>query len=492
MKLQQIETWATVPPTGIGGTFWVIVRLTTDNGIQGIGECYGIPVSGDIACQMVEDTFERYIAGESPFNVETLFRRVYSAGFTQRPDVSMMGVFSGMEIASRDGELNFNNSDPALVTFISFAPRGDSSTPIHPIGNTDLIGILVDGHVHTFQVTGGNYNALNVIHVRGTATLVPGATAEPRIFPTNYVLKTGAASTQVIESAIQVKGNNYIKDHGAAIGIINPDDNDLWWFVWHPDASETNKPIKYVARKGSDHNFQCYDENNENVQVKAEFKHSEVNIKNKSGENTIAYSITDAHYFTGAFQIKNYAGTYENLKVDLDGTLWGREGYVPTVDRQIANKKYVDDAIGTSGASAADYVRTDGTHPMTGYLNLGTKGLDLYESTNTNQISSFYRSTDNQTIITAKRTTFLKLTGRDIDGNSRTFFSLRNTDSNGTQGVDYACNIYHLADPTDNHHGANKQYVDSVNTTLRAQVRAAVETSTDFDSLKAALLAALT
>jgi len=102
MKLQQIETWATVPPTGIGGTFWVIVRLTTDNGIQGIGECYGIPVSGDIACQMVEDTFERYIAGESPFNMETLFRRVYSAGFTQRPDVSMMGVFSGMEIAVWD------------------------------------------------------------------------------------------------------------------------------------------------------------------------------------------------------------------------------------------------------------------------------------------------------------------------------------------------------------------------------------------------------
>ena len=77
MKLQQIETWATVPPTGIGGTFWVIVRLTTDNGIQGIGECYGIPVSGDIACQMVEDTFERYIAGESPFNVETLFPRLF-------------------------------------------------------------------------------------------------------------------------------------------------------------------------------------------------------------------------------------------------------------------------------------------------------------------------------------------------------------------------------------------------------------------------------
>ena len=102
MKLKDIETWVTVPPTGIGGAFWVIVRITTDNGIQGIGECYGIPVSGDIACSMVEDTFARYIQGESPHNIETMFRKVYSAGFTQRPDISMMGVFSGIEIAIWD------------------------------------------------------------------------------------------------------------------------------------------------------------------------------------------------------------------------------------------------------------------------------------------------------------------------------------------------------------------------------------------------------
>jgi galactonate dehydratase len=102
MKLKDIKTWATVPPDGIGGAFWVIVKITTDDGIEGIGECYGIPVSGDIACSMVEDTFERFIAGEDPHNIETMFRRVYSAGFTQRPDVSMMGVFSGIEIAIWD------------------------------------------------------------------------------------------------------------------------------------------------------------------------------------------------------------------------------------------------------------------------------------------------------------------------------------------------------------------------------------------------------
>lgn len=102
MKLKDIKTYVTVPPTGIGGSFWVLVKITTDNGIEGIGECYGIPVSGDIACRMVEDTFERFIAGEDPHNVETMFRRVYSAGFTQRPDVTMMGVFSGIEMAVWD------------------------------------------------------------------------------------------------------------------------------------------------------------------------------------------------------------------------------------------------------------------------------------------------------------------------------------------------------------------------------------------------------
>ncbi len=102
MQLESISTYVTVPPTGIGGSYWVIVEVETDDGITGIGECYGIPVSGDIAARMVEDTFDRFIAGEDPHRVETMFRRVYSAGFTQRPDPTMMAVFSGIEIAIWD------------------------------------------------------------------------------------------------------------------------------------------------------------------------------------------------------------------------------------------------------------------------------------------------------------------------------------------------------------------------------------------------------
>jgi galactonate dehydratase len=31
-----------------------------------------------------------------------MFRRAYSAGFTQRPDLTVMGAFSGLEIACWD------------------------------------------------------------------------------------------------------------------------------------------------------------------------------------------------------------------------------------------------------------------------------------------------------------------------------------------------------------------------------------------------------
>jgi 2-dehydro-3-deoxyphosphogalactonate aldolase len=51
---------------------------------------------------MVADVFERYVLGVDPHHLETLFRRVYSAGFTQRPDLSTMGVFSGIEMAIWD------------------------------------------------------------------------------------------------------------------------------------------------------------------------------------------------------------------------------------------------------------------------------------------------------------------------------------------------------------------------------------------------------
>ena len=84
----------------------MFVEVETDDRITGVGECYGIPVSADIATSMVADTFERYVAGADPHHVGTLFRRVYSAGFTQRPDIRSSAISAIMWCRSMGCELH--------------------------------------------------------------------------------------------------------------------------------------------------------------------------------------------------------------------------------------------------------------------------------------------------------------------------------------------------------------------------------------------------
>ena len=103
MKLKDLDIIVTAPPApGWGGRYWILVKLTTDDGITGWGECYASSVGPDAMRAVIEDVFARHMAGESPENIELMFRRAYSSGFTQRPDLTVMGAFSGLEIACWD------------------------------------------------------------------------------------------------------------------------------------------------------------------------------------------------------------------------------------------------------------------------------------------------------------------------------------------------------------------------------------------------------
>ena len=103
MKLQDLEIIVTAPPApGWGGRYWILVKLTTDTGVVGWGECYASSVGRDAMQAVIRDVFDRHMAGENPENIELMFRRAYSAGFTQRPDLTVMGAFSGLEIACWD------------------------------------------------------------------------------------------------------------------------------------------------------------------------------------------------------------------------------------------------------------------------------------------------------------------------------------------------------------------------------------------------------
>ncbi|MDW4498699.1 mandelate racemase/muconate lactonizing enzyme family protein [Sulfitobacter sp. D35] len=103
MKLTELDVIVTAPPApGWGGRYWIFVKLTTDDGITGWGECYAASVGPDAMAAVIRDVFARHMHGETPENIELMFRRAYSSGFTQRPDLTVMGAFSGLEIACWD------------------------------------------------------------------------------------------------------------------------------------------------------------------------------------------------------------------------------------------------------------------------------------------------------------------------------------------------------------------------------------------------------
>ncbi|MEL7279114.1 MAG: mandelate racemase/muconate lactonizing enzyme family protein [Pseudomonadota bacterium] len=103
MKLRDLDVIVTAPPPpGWGGRYWILVKLTTDNGITGWGECYASSVGPDAMKAVIQDVFERHMQSENPENIELMFRRVFSSGFTQRPDLTAIGAFSGLEIACWD------------------------------------------------------------------------------------------------------------------------------------------------------------------------------------------------------------------------------------------------------------------------------------------------------------------------------------------------------------------------------------------------------
>lgn len=103
MQVQDLKTFVVGnPPPHYGGRYFVLVKITTDSGVSGVGEAYCLPFRPKVVVKMIEDVFERCLQGRDPHHIEALWRRVYSSGFTQNPDLSLMGVLSALEMACWD------------------------------------------------------------------------------------------------------------------------------------------------------------------------------------------------------------------------------------------------------------------------------------------------------------------------------------------------------------------------------------------------------
>jgi 2-dehydro-3-deoxyphosphogalactonate aldolase len=103
MKIVDLKTFVVGnPPPTRGGRYFLLLKLVTDNGIEGLGECYAASFGPSVFEPFARDIFEKHLLGADPFRIEALWRNVYGRGYTQRPDVSLMGMLSGFEMAMWD------------------------------------------------------------------------------------------------------------------------------------------------------------------------------------------------------------------------------------------------------------------------------------------------------------------------------------------------------------------------------------------------------
>ena len=103
MRIASLKTFVVGnPPPYHGGRYFILLKLVTDDGIEGVGEVYAATFGPRTTVAMIEDVFERHVVGADPFHIEALWRRVYTRGYSGRPDLSLVGVLSGLELACWD------------------------------------------------------------------------------------------------------------------------------------------------------------------------------------------------------------------------------------------------------------------------------------------------------------------------------------------------------------------------------------------------------
>jgi galactonate dehydratase len=103
MQLDSVKVFIVAnPPPAFGGRYFVFLKLKTACGIEGLGEVYAATFGPHVIAQMIEDVFARRLQGRDPFQIERFWRESYGSGFTLRPDISLMGVVSGLEMACWD------------------------------------------------------------------------------------------------------------------------------------------------------------------------------------------------------------------------------------------------------------------------------------------------------------------------------------------------------------------------------------------------------
>ena len=103
MKVVDVKTFVVGnPPPRNGGRYFIFVKLTTDTGVTGIGEIYTATFTPHMTAKMAAEVAARHVVGRDPFHSEAMWREVYGRGYALRPDLTLGGIVSGLEMAMWD------------------------------------------------------------------------------------------------------------------------------------------------------------------------------------------------------------------------------------------------------------------------------------------------------------------------------------------------------------------------------------------------------
>lgn len=103
MKIERFEGYLVpVPPPGKGGRNWVFVKLITDTGIEGVGECTWHGTHRHSALQVAQEIFEQMLKGADPFRRERIWWEVFRRHAVLHPGPIVTPVLSAIEMACWD------------------------------------------------------------------------------------------------------------------------------------------------------------------------------------------------------------------------------------------------------------------------------------------------------------------------------------------------------------------------------------------------------
>jgi 2-dehydro-3-deoxyphosphogalactonate aldolase len=252
MKIRELKTFVVGnPPPGFGGRYFLFLKLVTDNGIEGVGEVYAATFGPHVMARMIADVFERHVLGMDPFRIEHLWRRVYGAGYTLRPDVSLIGVLSGLEMALWDIVGKAVEKPVYELLGGKVRERLRSYTYIYPRANED------EGIYHNAELSAeraAEYVAQGFTAVKFDPA-APYSVFDPRQ-PSQESLALCEKFVRLIRAAVGTKADLLFGTHGqfTASGAIRLarrlEPYDPLWFE-EPTPPEMPEEMAVVARQTS-------------------------------------------------------------------------------------------------------------------------------------------------------------------------------------------------------------------------------------------------